>query len=283
MDEVSCRSVVPLGAEMWAERYHEVVDVPPHIHDFFELAVVCGGNGTHISAGGHQPISSGTALLVSPGQWHGYEGGSGLQINNLYITADVLRRHLRWFARDPVARAILWPPTTPSLPWTTHLSAPALMEADWWCDSLLKRQDHVGRATRLGLLLCVMAVVMPSFDKDDVMPESASPPEPVRAVTKLLEVDLAKQWSIAELAKTVHLSPSHLTQLFTRHTGVPPIAHLTQLRGERAASLLVETTMNIDEVGRSVGWPDPSYLSRRFRSIYGMTPSSYRQCFGWGS
>lgn len=236
----------------------------------------------HVSAGGRHPISSGSALLVSPGQWHGYELGTALEINNFYITADVLRRHLRWFARDPVARAVLWPPTTPALPWTTHVGAAALVELDWWCDSLLTRQHRVGRATRLGLLLCVLAVVMPSFDEDDVILEGLIPPSSVTDVSEMLEADLAKQWSIADLADLVHLSPSHLTRLFTRYTGVPPISHLTQLRAERAASLLVETTMNIDEVGRTVGWPDPSYLSRRFRRIYGMTPSDYRQHFGSG-
>ena len=44
------------------------------------------------------------------------------------------------------------------------------------------------------------------------------------------------------------------------------MAWLDQLRGEAAARLLVQTDLPVSEIGRTVGWTDPNYASRRFRA-----------------
>ena len=46
-----------------------------------------------------------------------------------------------------------------------------------------------------------------------------------------------------------------------------------------AAGLLVTTDDSVAEIGRIVGWADPNYASRRFRQIYGSTPTDYRSRF----
>lgn len=146
----------PVGIR--AQRLHGVRDVPAHVHDFFELAVVRGGQGTHVSAGGSQLLTPGTVLLVRPGEWHGYPGPDPLDVDNVYVAADVLRRHLRWFTHGPAAREVLWPATAPASPYTVHLGPAGLEESQRWVDALLERQQGAGATTLLGLLLTASRV-----------------------------------------------------------------------------------------------------------------------------
>lgn len=62
-------------------------------------------------------------------------------------------------------------------------------------------------------------------------------------------------------------------------SGLPPIAYLSRLRAEVAASLLLRTAQPITQISRSVGWPDQNYFARRFKAHFGLTATTYRKRF----
>ena len=47
-------------------------------------------------------------------------------------------------------------------------------------------------------------------------------------------------------------------------------------RLREALLLLQESDLNISEIGDKVGWPDPFYFSKIFKSEIGVPPSVYR-------
>ena len=93
---------------------------------------------------------------------------------------------------------------------------------------------------------------------------------------KLLEENPAEDWSLIELAARLHLNHSHLARLFSVAIGLPPMAYLARYRAERAAPLLLNADLSVGEIGQKVGWADPNYFARRFRSFLGLSPSQYR-------
>lgn len=91
-----------------------------------------------------------------------------------------------------------------------------------------------------------------------------------------MDNDLKRPWSIAALARLANWDRAHLIRTFRRATGLPPGAWLTQRRGEQAAVALLTTDLPVALIGAQVGWSDPAYFARRFRSLFGVAPLRYR-------
>jgi transcriptional regulator GlxA family with amidase domain len=81
---------------------------------------------------------------------------------------------------------------------------------------------------------------------------------------------------VARLAALANMSPSHYTALFKRRTGCAPIDYFIRLRMRHARDLLMATTMNVKEVAAALGYEDPFYFSRVFKSVNQLAPSDYR-------
>jgi two-component system, response regulator YesN len=82
--------------------------------------------------------------------------------------------------------------------------------------------------------------------------------------------------TLAEIAKASHLSVSRLAHLFKEQMGVTPIDYVTGVRIERAKGLLLGTDQSCTEIGFQAGYGNPSYFSRTFRLVVGMTPRQFR-------
>jgi transcriptional regulator GlxA family with amidase domain len=81
---------------------------------------------------------------------------------------------------------------------------------------------------------------------------------------------------VARLALLVNVSASHYFALFKRLTGRTPIDVFIRLRMSRACQLLDSTSMEVKEVAAALGYEDPFYFSRLFKSVNQVAPSEYR-------
>jgi AraC-like DNA-binding protein len=81
---------------------------------------------------------------------------------------------------------------------------------------------------------------------------------------------------VSALAAAVNVSPSHYSALFKRWTGSPPIDYFIHLRMRHACQLFDSTSLNVKEVAAALGYDDPFYFSRTFKTINQIAPSEYR-------
>jgi len=82
--------------------------------------------------------------------------------------------------------------------------------------------------------------------------------------------------SLEEIARHCHLSPSYFSHLFREYTGQTLTAYIKRVRVEKAQQLLLTTDLSVGEIAREVGYQDPNYFSRVFKSVVGKTPYEYR-------
>lgn len=103
--------------------------------------------------------------------------------------------------------------------------------------------------------------------------------EPIRAAQEHLRERFADEIRVDDLARLAGLSSSHFAALFRRATGAGVTEYVKRLRMARARELLVTTTAPVAVIADTVGYHDPFYFSRQFRTVHGCSPSTYRQTF----
>jgi transcriptional regulator GlxA family with amidase domain len=96
-----------------------------------------------------------------------------------------------------------------------------------------------------------------------------------RAVEYMVQ-NVDKPLRVAELAGVANVSLSHFFSLFRRRTGCSPIDYFMRLRIRRACRLLESTTIKIKDIATAVGYDDPFYFSRVFKSLSAVAPVYYR-------
>jgi AraC family L-rhamnose operon transcriptional activator RhaR len=263
---------------------HGSVDV--HTHSFVEIAVVCGGEATHLSLAGRERLGVGDVIFLRPGVWHGYEG-EHLDLYNCGFNAEMLYRELAWTHEDPVVGYLLW--TAPLSQGhrgilRTRLDEAQLRDCVAHLQALeklrhrplgLHRGDLIARLT---LILSSIARAVAADRHQLSEPNGPTHPVATRAI-QLLEARMQHPWTLQDLAADLHVSPSYLLRIFKSSTGLPPMSYLAKRRVETAAELLLHGDDSISEIGQAVGWPDQNYFARRFKAHFGLAATTYRSRF----
>ena len=96
-----------------------------------------------------------------------------------------------------------------------------------------------------------------------------------QSITYMLR-HLDESLQVATLAAQANISPSHFFALFKRQIGCAPIDYFIRLRMQHACHLLDETILSVKEVAAKLGYDDPFYFSRIFKSVNHVAPSEYR-------
>ena len=92
----------------------------------------------------------------------------------------------------------------------------------------------------------------------------------------VLARDLARRWTLDEVASEVGVSPVYLTQSFRDVEGVPLYRYQLRLRLARALDLLREFD-DLTALGLHLGFSSHSHFTAAFQQAYGRTPSEFRQ------
>jgi AraC family L-rhamnose operon transcriptional activator RhaR len=260
-----------------------------HSHSFVEIAIVTGGEATHVSVAGSEQLRTGDAVFLRPGVWHGYEC-TRLELYNCCFRSELLHRELAWIREDPLLGYLVWAgplATGRRGVLGTHLGRDALRDCEVHLDALdrlrhrppdLHRSDIVSRLTLVLGHLARSVAVARELPAD---PERTHPV--VVEAMRLLESELSHPWTLTDLADRLHVSRSYLLRLFKDTSGLPPMAYLARRRVETAAEQLLHSTEPVSQIGRAVGWPDQNYFARRFKAHFGLSATTYRDRFADGA
>lgn len=97
------------------------------------------------------------------------------------------------------------------------------------------------------------------------------------AFRQLLAVHYKTMKSPVDYARKLNLSLSYLNETVKANTGFPVSYWIQQETILEARRLLYYSEISIKEIAYQLGYDDPTYFSRLFKKVVGVTPGGYRK------
>lgn len=79
------------------------------------------------------------------------------------------------------------------------------------------------------------------------------------------------------IAELVNITPSHLSNLFKKETGVNFSTYLTDVRMKAARRLLQSPEFLIYEVAEKTGYSNAGYFGKAFKKYWGISPEEFKK------
>ena len=98
-----------------------------------------------------------------------------------------------------------------------------------------------------------------------------------KAVLAYIRLHLSDDIRMEDITEDTGYSKSHISELFKADTGRTIREYIAEKRCEKAAELLISTSLPIQDISFRVGYPDNNYFVKVFRKQFAMTPTEFRQ------
>jgi signal transduction histidine kinase/ligand-binding sensor domain-containing protein/DNA-binding response OmpR family regulator len=100
----------------------------------------------------------------------------------------------------------------------------------------------------------------------------------LRKALDLVEKNMANpDFSVEELSRELGMSRVYLYKKLLSITGKSPVDFIRTLRMKRAAQLLEKSQLNVSEIAYQVGFNNPKYFAKCFKSEFNVLPSMYKK------
>lgn len=257
--------------------------VAEHSHETIQISIPLGSTIASVAwrqrngALRHAMARRGNTLIIPARQRHAVAWKNRARFVNIHLsattTADARQEFLRRVARLGEAHVI-------SDPFLSRLGELIVLQA--------ASQGGLDEAALEGFRTIIeMHVMHPYGDR----PHSAAAllPEPadedtgglarsaLRKITLAIKRDLARDWTVEELAGTIGLSAGHFSRSFRRSIGAPPRQWIIQQRIDAAMDRLLMTQDPLSEIALACGFAEQAHFTRTFTRLIGTSPGAWRR------
>ncbi len=94
---------------------------------------------------------------------------------------------------------------------------------------------------------------------------------------KAMEQNYDVWYKNEELAAMCGISKYHFIHLFSEYKGCSPSRYKSELLMQKAGELVGISDLSMNEISEMLGFEDPLYFSKKFKTHFGMSPSAYRK------
>lgn len=146
------------------------------------------------------------------------------------------------------------------------------------CASLAKRSaltEESENALRTERDLMSVMDDMKYIRKRAVASENKTDPR-IQALVDYITLHPEKNLTREEMCQMCDVSESTLRRLFKAHMGKSIYEFIKETKLLYASYLLMRTNIPISEISYRVGYESPSYFTKTFREVFGVSPKEYR-------
>ena len=95
-------------------------------------------------------------------------------------------------------------------------------------------------------------------------------------LVKYIEEHYAEDITLADLSRLACMNPYYVSSFFKKSTGKNFKTYLTEIRMKESIRLLLTTDKKVYEVAEAVGYHNVRQYMDKFKQLYGMSPSEYK-------
>ncbi|MCR8632808.1 response regulator transcription factor [Paenibacillus radicis (ex Xue et al. 2023)] len=99
----------------------------------------------------------------------------------------------------------------------------------------------------------------------------------IQAIYDYIHRHFQEELSLSMLSERFRFSPQYIAKKFKELYNTTLMTYLTELRMEKAKSLLLHTDMPVSTMAGSLGYTDDNYFSKVFKKQTGVSPLQYRK------
>lgn len=261
--------------------FHDQTDRRLHQQEFNEIVFVLGGSAKHLTLHSVEQISRGDILILPDKAYHGFYATENLKIFNLLFMLDQLPLARLWLLNHPGFKHLFghhqdFYETRNHYP-KIHLPEEEIASLEVYLRNIEAADlssSPCRKAQLMGNFLILVSFLCEKW-QETISPDQNIPLEIMKA-TEYLNSHYPEIIYLDDLAKITCMSKNTLLRNFKKATGVTPMEYLLQIRLSNACSMLLDTSLRINEIADQCGFTDMVFFSRTFRKKIGCTPSEYR-------
>ncbi|GGD83117.1 AraC family transcriptional regulator [Paenibacillus nasutitermitis] len=243
-----------------------------HKHSFFEICYVIDGEGTYEEGEDRVPLNPGTLFMSRPHLKHQIISSEGLFI--IFVAFEMIPSEsstegVRRFQNMEKFR-------------TFHIQQAEQLPAVMIWLALLKQVKHAERFFEdsiLGLSGALITAFECTFaDTRSAAKLRVSQPSSSSLVHRAklyIRDNLAQDLNLASVTKHLHVSPRHLSRLFSEELGQTFTNYVRKERIRQAVILLTTTDWSIKRVAEETGFDTVHYFTTVFKTEMGAPPGQF--------
>lgn len=249
----------------------------PHRHDFFEVLYLSKGSGFHVIDGNKYNINPHCVFFMSPGQAHKIEFSSDIEGFIFIFTAEfylINQSNQNRLIEFPFFFTI----RQDNRPLILDVAADVL-----FLETLFKKgiaEISKGEHYSIDLLRSVLDLILTScailYNTDENQLTKGRGHILVKKYFQLVEENYLQNWSVAEYADRMAITPNHLTQTVNQLTGKTSSQIIKSKQILEIKRLLVHTNLSVTEIANRLNFPDQSYFTKFFKRETEVSPLQYR-------
>ncbi len=241
---------------------------PRHAHEEYSFGVTLSGDQQFFSRGSFYTSRPGNVILFNPDDIHdGNAGGEGgLDYLMLYIPPETLIPYLKssGWAGGADFRLRLLMSEDPSI----H-------------NALLRLSGSVGDGKGNPLYqedcLFDLALALTGAEGTDIRARPDGRLDTLLSKAKdYIQSNIREDISLDALGRELDMSKFHFLRLFREQVGTTPYQYILSCRVEQARKALLGP-QTVSDIAYEYGFADLSHFNRRFKAVFGVTPTRYRK------
>ncbi|MFI3306362.1 MAG: AraC family transcriptional regulator [Rikenellaceae bacterium] len=249
---------------------------------FARLHIVHAGSGSIIIGDKRYELHPGYVYLTPPFTLHNNECSGELKLSyiHLYESSHTLRRILEEFSTPfSVEAGVMEYAIFERIISLNRNLELAVYDPQKYADestvTINRGSDEQTKESTLAINnLLLNTLLLPFVERGSHKDEASD--QRVMAMTTYIRHNIYNTITIDDLCAVAHLSPTHTTRLFGRHTGRTPIEYINERKIETACLLLATRNISIQDIAYKLSFNNISYFNALFKRYTGSTPKGYR-------